>query len=341
LKVNDMKSLLLLVLSLICTIVSGGCSRTSSNDENGESRAPVVNVIARPIARGDIEETLGIEGKTVALRMEKLVSPIAGSIVAIKGIEGSPVRAGDTLAVVRSRESQAAIDGANALLREARTQTQREEARKSLELAVSSQAVAVIRAAGSGIIESRLANEGEVVSENAELFEIIDPSSIYFAADIPLSELRRVKPGQSCRIRFPSMPGLEVDATVGTIEPAANQQSQSVRARLVFGPLRADERSLLKTDMFGSARIVTGVHRGVLLVPPAALLRDDETNSVSIVVVGPDSISKSVQVQTGAARDSVVEVSGPGLSEGQLVVTEGNYGLPDSTRVRLKASEKP
>jgi multidrug efflux pump subunit AcrA (membrane-fusion protein) len=128
---------------------------------------------------------------------------------------------------------------------------------------------------------------------------------------------------------------------VSAIEPAADPQSQSVRARITFAELGSSERSALKTDMFGTARIVVGVHRGVLLIPRSALLRNDETNETSLVIVTPDSLAVTIPVSVAAATDSLVEVAGGGLSEGQLVITEGNYGLPDSTRVRVSATEKP
>jgi multidrug efflux pump subunit AcrA (membrane-fusion protein) len=144
-----------------------------------------------------------------------------------------------------------------------------------------------------------------------------------------------------CRVSFPSAPGAEIAAVVGAIEPSADLESQSVRAHLVFQRLGPEERSLMKTDMFGSARIVTGMHRGVLLVPPAAVLRDDETNTASVIVIAPGSIARTIDVTIGATDKGLVEVQGSGLHEGQLVITEGNYGLPDSARVRVGGSEKP
>jgi multidrug efflux pump subunit AcrA (membrane-fusion protein) len=83
------------------------------------------------------------------------------------------------------------------------------------------------------------------------------------------------------------------------------------------------------------------MHRSVLLVPPTAVLRDDETNTASVVVISPGSVARTIEVTVGAADKGLVEVAGRGLSEGQLVITEGNYGLPDSTRVRLSGTEKP
>jgi RND family efflux transporter MFP subunit len=286
-------------------------------------------------------ETITVEGKTDALRKEKILSPVAGSVVLIRGIEGTPVHAGDTLAVIRTKESQAVIDGAKALLQTARTQAERDEAQRSLSLAVASQSAISIRSRLDGIIAARNVNQGELVPESAELLTVTDLASIYFAAYIPLESLSRVRPGESCHIRFPSIPDAEFQATVSSIEPSADQQSQSVKAHLVFARLQPHERSLMKTDMFGTARIITGVHRGALMVPRSALLRDDETNTVSIVIVSPGSVAKTLAVKVGMPADSLMEVASADLREGQLVITEGNYGLPDSTRLRVTVSEKP
>lgn len=329
-----------MIILLGCMIFLG-CSRKASNEETATARSPVVEVKAVPVAKGDIEDAIVVEGTTDVVRKEKIVSPIAGVAISVRRIEGAPVRPGDTLAVIRSGESQAAIDGANVLVRAAKSEGHKKEALRSYDLSVSSQNVMAICCTSAGVVASRGVNKGEFVSEGAELFTIIDLSSIYFAADIPLKNLPQVHAGAHCRVSFASVPGVEIAATVGAIEPSANLESQSVKAHLVFEQLRPEERSLMKTDIFGSARIVTGVRRGVLLVPPSAVLRDDETNTASVVVIFPGSVARTLEVTVGATDKGLVEVAGEGLREGQLVITEGNYGLPDSTRVRLSGSERP
>jgi RND family efflux transporter MFP subunit len=322
--------------------VLSGCSRKAPDEESaGAARSPVVEVKAVPVAKGDVEDAIVVEGATAVVRKEKIVSPIAGVVIAIKGIEGAPVSPADTLALIRTAESQAAINGANVLVRSATTEAQKEEARKSYDLAVASQNVIAIRPTSDGVVASRGVNAGELVAEGAEMFTVTDLSTLYFAANVPLKELSRVRLGARCRISFPSMPGVVIPATVGMIEPSADPGSQSVKAHLVLAHPRAIDRSVLKTEMYGTARIVTGVRRGVLLVPPSAVLRDDETNTASVVIVSSSSMARALRVTVGAAADSLVEVAGAGLREGRLVITEGNYGLPDSTRVRVVASEKP
>jgi multidrug efflux pump subunit AcrA (membrane-fusion protein) len=330
------------MLVLAALTVLSGCSKKASDEESGSAAgSPVVEVKAVPVSKGDVEDAIVVEGATDVLRREKIVAPVAGIVFEVRKIEGAPVRSADTLALIRTTESQAAIAGASVLVRTAATEAQKEEARRSYDLALASQNVVAIRPMSDGVVASRAVNAGELVAEGAELFAVTDLSSMYFAANIPLKDLAAVRAGARCLVSFPSMPGVAIPATVGMIEPSADPGSQSVKARLVFAHSPAIDRSVLKTEMYGTARIVTGLRRGVLLVPLSAVLRDDETNTASVVIVSPDSIARALQVTVGAAADNLVEVAGEGLREGQLVIIEGNYGLPDSTRVRLRASEKP
>jgi hypothetical protein len=158
---------------------------------------------------------------------------------------------------------------------------------------------------------------------------------MYFDADVRLRDLPKIHVGQPCFISMQSLAGALVAATVGETEPVADMQSQSLGLRCNFAKFTGEERTLIKINAAGTAAIVIGVHRGVLLVPKIALLRNDETNTVSLVVVDSGSISKTIQVSEGAATDSLVEVSAQGLHEGMKVVTVGNYGLPDSTKLRV------
>jgi membrane fusion protein (multidrug efflux system) len=46
--------------------------------------------------------------------------------------------------------------------------------------------------------------------------------------------------------------------------------------------------------------------------------------------------AKQREVTTGLRDGNLVEVSGEGLQEGMAVVTEGAYGLPPETRIRVQ-----
>ena len=323
----------LLIMSLLQI---GGCrSKGSGDDEEKPAPKALVTVKIDAVKEHDAAIIVSASGKTDALRKEKLYSPIAGKIVSLKVYEGSEVKRGEIVAVLQSKESNAAIVGAEAMANSAATPEAKEEADRQLRLARSTQNNVSVYSKFDGVISSRAVSEGELIAENGELMTIIDLSSIVFVADVPLHDLVSVKAGQPVTIRFQSFPGKEYPAIVDAINPQTDVQSQTVKTRLRLLPGRTAGSSPLRTDIVGTASLVTGIRHHSFFVPTPALLRDDENNSFSIVTLTPDSLSISLPVSVRSIGDSTAEIEGPGLSAGMPVITEGNYSLADSTRVTL------
>ena len=325
------------IILLACIALVAGCSGKHGGDdeESASSVRAVVAVGVAPIRRTDVDVVITATGRTDVLRKVKVFSPIAGRIQSLNLVEGSPVRSGDVLATVQSREAHAAISGAEALLQAARTPEERAEAERTLSLAQSTQNALTVYARVNGFVSTRSVNAGEYVAENAELMTLVDLSTLDFIAEVPLSDLPSVHPGQLCTVRFSALPGRRFAATVDAVYPQSTEQTQTVKVRIRFAGQEKSREPLLKTDMAGVAQIVVGRHRGALVVPRAAVLRNDETGTSSVVVMTGDSLSHLVQVSVGVQSDSTVEVESPELKDGMNVVVEGNYALADSTRVTV------
>lgn len=320
-----------LVFSSLSFLIAG-CSRAHEDDAE-RAVPPLVAVKAVPVHRGAMPRGLEVTGMTDALRKVRVFSPIAGTIVSMKVQEGQPVRAGELLAVVQSREARSAIAGAQALQRGAKTDAERNEAGRALALALARQTTVEVRASSGGVIASRSASEGELVAENTEVATLIDPGTVVFLADVPVSRIGEVHPGQRALVRLSVATGGALEAVVEAESPRTDPASQTVRVRLRFTRVSPGMRNVLKAEMGGSAWLATGTKTGVLLVPPAAILRDDETGVSSIVLAGTDSLAHVMAVSVGGRTDSTVEVVAAGLEAGMLVIVEGNYALADSTRI--------
>jgi len=322
---------------VLCALTLAACGKQGGEEEGQGHVTPVVAVRSAEILVGNAIQTISATGRTEVLRREKVYSPVAGTITALDVLEGSPVRAGDVLVTILTKESQAAIVGAEALLRSAQTDRQKAEAERALQLARSTQNSVTISARFDGVVAARTVNRGEIVPENMELMTILDLSSVVFMAEIPLRDIDRIRTGMAGKIRLASSPERLYAGTVDVILPQSEPQSQTARVRLRFqgkGILRE-----LRPDMGGTVEVATGVRKNALLVPARALLRDDEQNTFSIVIITPDSFSLSVPVEVGARGDSTVEVISPRLRGGMPVITEGHYMLADSTRVTVSARD--
>jgi multidrug efflux pump subunit AcrA (membrane-fusion protein) len=318
-------------IALILTIIALtqiGCGMKDSTDS---SSTVVVEVKTTVVRSGEVEEVVNATGLTSPQRETQLRSPIAGVIISFKFFNGDAVKRGQTVAIIRTKESQAAIQGAEELLQSALSPPQKQEAQQALDLAQKTANDVTIKAPLDGVISNKLKNEMEIVAEGEEIATIIDVESIVFLADVPSSQLFRTKIGQPTHIRFPTIPGGNFYGVVKRIEPQVNPSDQTTR---VWIDLTGDIPDL-SSSLFGNAAIVVGKRANALLVPSAALLHNDETDVTSVMVVGPDSLAHSTAVSVGVVSDSVAEISSPAISPGEVVITEGHYGLPDSTRVRI------
>lgn len=324
-----------ILLSILATMFVA-CTRNRSGQPDAEELIvpPLVTVKIAAVQRGKMETIISATGKTEVLRKEKVISPVGGLLLSLKALEGTAVQQGEVIATIRPKEAQSAVSGAEALLRSARTDAQRREAEAAVELAKSTQNVVSVRAGFDGVVATRNVTEGELVTENAEICTLVDLKTIVFVADVPLADAPRLHRGQAVLVQFPSLPGREYAGRVDAIYPQSDLQSQTASARVRMNAPTGRRLSLLKAEMMGTCCIVTGIRQNVLIVPKAALLRDDEKNTYSVVVVTADSIAHILPVTVGTFSDSTAEVQGSGLAPGTIVAIEGNYALPDSTRVR-------
>ena len=326
----------LTMMLLLALLASNSCRREQQTEDGGD-RPPgsvVVPVRIARVAEGPAVDLVTAFGHTEALRREKQYAPLAGRIISLRAFEGTPVKAGDVLAIIETKESETALRGAESMLAAAQTPEQKAEAERMIHLAQAARNAVPVRAKVNGYVATRNVSEGELVAESAELLTIVDLATIGFVAEIPLRELPRVAVGQKASVTFPAMPGMVFPGQVELMSPQADPQNQTVRARLRFIPRPGNgARSVLKADMNGTASVVTGMRNRALFVPRSALLRNDEENTFTLVVVTPDSIAIRLPVTVGAVTDSMAEVAGEGLKAGQAVIVAGHYALADSTRV--------
>ena len=108
-----------ILFALVISMVLAGCVRRQEDEDAAESASVKVPVTVATISSGTASVTIRGVGKTDALRKQKVYSPIAGIVTTLHIQEGTSVHSGDIIAIIRSKEAQATIAGAEALLQSA------------------------------------------------------------------------------------------------------------------------------------------------------------------------------------------------------------------------------
>jgi multidrug efflux pump subunit AcrA (membrane-fusion protein) len=318
-------------IPFLCTAVLFGCS--SSNDDSEADVKPRATVEVAPAVLGSIDDVVSSTGSFQVLRDERVRSTINGRVEKVLVLEGDRVKKSQVLVTILSQESNAAIAGAEQLLSQATTETDRNQAERAVRLAESTAARATITAPFSGSIIRRFVTEGELVSQGSDLVEMVDLDTKYFLANIPLNDVSEIRKGLPVVVTIPAMDIPPMRGSVQAVNPATDPNSQSVQVRISLNSIPA----LVTSGTFANVQIKVGQHNSVVLVPRPAIFHDDELNQYFVWRIQGDSLALLTRVTIGLADSSSVEVTS-GLTSGEIVATVGGYGLPDSTQVTV--SEK-
>jgi HlyD family secretion protein len=230
-----------------------------------------------------------------------------------------------------ARESEAAVSGAREMLREASTPTERGDAERALAMAEKNLIRRALIASWDGAVIAHSASAGDRVTEDQEILTISEAASLAFLADVPQSDLIRIRPGQRAMVELAGGRA-PVTGAVHAVLPGAN-------AADFTGQVRVDLPGAAATGpigLFGTVHILVGERSGAAVVPDAAVLRDDVTgvSRVCLVVGGK---AHWIDVAAGVRDSGRTEIISPALADGQTVIVSGLVGLPEGKSVSVES----
>lgn len=314
-----------------CLAIVCGCGAKTGTDGEGtgSDRMPVVAVRARAVELRVFDDAVTAPGQWRSTGELVLAAPFTALIDSLGPRIGDPVGVGQTCGWLITRESQAAVRGAELLLHQARDSASRLEAEQALRLARRDLVRVPLVSPAEGVVVRRSAEAGSQVAEGIEILAIIPQNSIVFEAHLQGSDAGRTRTGQHGVVAESGKPPRTV--LLQRILPSASMSDQTVLAWLT--PSQAKPAPEL--DRFGTAAIDVGAPRRAAAVPDSALVEDDLTGKTRIAMIAAGNRAVWVAVTLGAHAGGWREVIAPPLASGTLVLIEGQHGLPDSTLVRL------
>jgi HlyD family secretion protein len=96
-----------------------------------------------------------------------------------------------------------------------------EQARAQLREALANRQDLTVLAPFSGVVATRAAEPGEVVTAGTALVTLIDLGKVYLRGFVPEGQIGRIKLGQPARVYLDSGPNQPIDAYVSRIDPQA------------------------------------------------------------------------------------------------------------------------
>lgn len=190
---------------------------------------------------------------------------------------------------------------------------------------------AVIRAPFSGVVTQQFQYQGEMANPGGKLLTIADTSALIAKMQLGQETAARLREGDEVKVQPDDLPGQTFPGTINLVGRAADPLSRSVEVWVAVanptGRLRAN----------GVAKVVISAQSvgNAITVPDSAVTLDATTAKAGTVMVVDDkSVAHEVHVTIGVRSGGRTQIV-TGLQGGETVVTEGNYGLPDGTKVSV------
>jgi RND family efflux transporter MFP subunit len=198
----------------------------------------------------------------------------------------------------------------------------------------------VVRAPFAGIVVSKDAQIGEMVSPisagggftRTGIATIVNMSSLEIEVDVNEAYIAKVQVGQTVDATLDAYPEWHIPSTVRTIIPTADRQKATVKVRITFDQL--DPRILPDMGVkvtFLSSRALSP-DKGSVLVKRAAV---SDVNGQSLVFIVQDGRAQQREVIVGERLEHEIEIR-RGLAPADLVVVSSSEQLRDGQRVEIK-----
>jgi RND family efflux transporter MFP subunit len=238
-------------------------------------------------------------------------------------------------------DARSVVDSTRARI--AYSQQQIGVAERQVELQRTNLADTVVRAPFSGIVISKDAQPGEMISPvsagggftRTGIGTIVDMSSLEIEVDVNETYINRVEPDQKVEATLDAYPDWHIPGHVITTIPAADRQKATVKVRIALEKL--DPKILpdmgVKVSFLRDAPPAGQAPAVPSVVVPKAAVKSVDGRSV-VFVLNEDRVERRA-VKVGLENGDQVEVVS-GVRAGERVVIDGPATLKDGDKVKVQ-----
>jgi RND family efflux transporter MFP subunit len=330
------KSVRILIILVAVAVFAGGGIMLVKHKKQMLAQAPRYGMRPTPVrvasARvGDLQKTRDYLAVVEPIRSAKVSARVTATVEKVLHDENEPVKAGDVLVVLDSREIAASVSSITETYayweREARrdktlaekgaipgaqaegTSDKASEVKGRLAVAETQLSYCTIRSPYNGILSRRIVDPGDIAVPGKTLMVIEDRSRLKLGFDIPQQDLPKIREGLEV---IYSVAGKERTAVLSRLFPSLNA-ARMLRAEV---DLDGADAAGLSSGAYVPLQVVLRNSKNVTLVPAASLVESPDRNSHVFIVRDGHLVARPVNV-IGSNGD---EVAVEGVQEGEQVV---------------------
>lgn len=179
-----------------------------------------------------------------------------------------------------------------------------------------------------GFVTEKMVVQGMMTQAGMKLYRLADLGLVWVYAEVYEQDLPFIKLGQEALVTLAYLPDRRFRGRVTYVYPTVDPKTRTARVRMEFH----NPGYLLKPGMYASVQLSSDLEPSVLLVPDMAVLRSGQKNTVFVALDGGKFDPRTVTLGPRAEDDMYEVLSG--LSEGERVVTSGQFMLDSESQLR-------
>jgi len=306
-----MKNLTSIILSVGLTAISCRSKTTSEEVE----QAPKVPVEITTISYGLVNDDLELFATAVYLQNNLVTAPIPSFITKVHVRIGDKVQQGQLLFELESKERRAL---GNTPVK--------------YDSSLAGYGKINVKASASGIIKTIDQQAGSYIMEGTTLGTIAQTSGMAFQVNVPFEYIKYVRSGNTCTIVLPDNTKHSAVFTKPLVGMNVNAQTQTMLAK-------TSDNLILPEGLIAKVLVSKGSSANTQVLPKAAVLTDEMMQSYWVMKLINDTTAVKIPVIAGNKNKEQIEILSPQFGPNDRILSNGNYGLPDTALVKVIAKK--
>jgi multidrug efflux pump subunit AcrA (membrane-fusion protein) len=295
---------------LVIALVATSCHSKTTDPATEPEPEIITPVTITGISTEPMTEYLELNATSTFLQKAYVKANANGYIKIVNARIGKMVAAGQNIFVLKTKEAQSIGNAINLL-----------------DSTYKFSGVISIKAGTSGYIAELNHQAGDYVQEGEQLAVISDANSFVFILNLPYELREYIMNKEKVDLVLPD--GKTIAARINAAMPIVDSASQTQNILLTV-----NEKNL-PINLIAKVRIEKIAKQNTISLPKQSVLADETQANFWVMKVIDSTTALKVAIKKGMEINDRIEVLSPQFSTSDRFLLTGNYGLPDTAKIRI------
>lgn len=302
---------LYLFLLIVIPLITACHSKTADSEDDSAPAQVQTPVTVTSISGEPLTDYAVLQATSSFLQDNVVKSNINGYVKSVNTKIGQHVNPGQTLFILKTKEAESIGNAVN-----------------KLDTSFHFSGVSRVIASQDGYITSLDHQIGDYVQDGEQLAVISNSESFGFVLNMPYELHRYISLNKTVELILPDSTHLQ--GIIAYFLPVIDSVSQTQQALI-----KVDPSLKIPENLIAKVRITKSQKTNTISLPKQAVLSDESQTNFWVMKMVDSVTAVKIPVVKGIETGDRIEILRPQFSANDKIVLSGNYGLPDTAKVRV------